>query len=334
MTRPKVGSEKKGGRKKASIAIPELADNFVEVIVHHTAGDPARDGVVWTYLTQQQIADELAAMGTVVSTETVRQLMDDFDLSKRKAQKSVTMGEYEHRNEQFEHIAKLKEEHLADGNPVISMDTKKKEPLGNFLREGKLYASGPLKTFDHDFRSQSEALVIPHGLYDFQRNMGHITLGLSHDTSEFACDSFRYWWTHHEQFVYPDATEILLLCDAGGSNSYRHHIFKEDLQRLVNRIQVPIRVAHYPPYCSKYNPIEHRLFPHVTRACQGIVFHTLEIVKRFIRRTTTSTGLRVTLHVLTKCYHRSRKASARFMQNCPIIFDSFLPDLNYLVVPQ
>jgi hypothetical protein len=310
-----------------------LADNFVEVIVHHTAGDPVRDGVVWTYLTQQQIADELAGLGTVVSTATVRQLMEEFELSKRKAQRSLTMGTYQHRNEQFEHIAKLKEEHLADGNPVISMDTKKKEPLGNFFREGRLYATGPVKTFDHDFRSRSDALVIPHGIYDFQRNVGHITLGLSHDTSEFACDSLRYWWNHHGQFAYHHVTEILLLCDAGGSNSYRHHIFKEDLQRLVNQIQVPIRVAHYPPYCSKYNPIEHRFFPHVARACQGIVFRTLDIVKRFIRRTTTSTGLRTTVHVLTKTYQRGRTASIRFLTNCPILFDRFLPELNYLVLP-
>jgi hypothetical protein len=182
-TRPKVASEKKGGRKKAGIAITGLVDNFVEVIVHHTAGDPARDGVVWTYLTQQQIADELAKLGTVVSTETVRQLLDEFEMSKRKAQKSVTMGEYEHRNEQFEHIAKLKEEHLASGDPVISMDSKKKERLGNFFREGRLYSTGPLKTFDHDFYSQSGQPVIPHGLYDFGRNVGHITLGTSHDTS-------------------------------------------------------------------------------------------------------------------------------------------------------
>ena len=313
--------------------MPELADNFVEVIVHHTAGDPACDGLVWTYLTQQQIADELAELGTPVSTETVRELLEEFELSKRKARKSVALGEYEHRNEQFEHIATLKEEHLADGNPVISMDTKKKEPVGNFYRAGKLYSTGPLKTFDHDFQNQANQLVIPHGLYDFARNVGHITLGTSHDTSEFACDSFRYWWTHHGRIAYPQATEILVLCDAGGSNSYRHHIFKEDLQRLVNKIELPIRVAHYPPYCSKYNPIDHRLFPHVARACQGVVFHTLELVQRFIRRTTTSTGLRVTLHVLPKCYQQGRTASARFLDNCPILFDDCLPELNYLVVP-
>ncbi len=301
--------------------------------MHHTAGDPQQDGVVWTYLTQQEIVDELAGYGTSVSTETVRTLLDEFEFSKRKAQRSVAMGEYPHRNEQFEHIAELKEKHLAESNPIICMDTKKKERLGNYFREGKLYTTGPIPTSDHDFRNRSDTLVVPHGLYDFQRNVGHITLGLSNDTSEFACDSFRYWWAHHGQAAYPVATEILLLCDAGGSNSYRHHIFKEDLQRLVNHIQVPIRVAHYPPYCSKYNPIDHRLFPHVARACQGIIFRTLDIVKRFIRRTTTSTGLRVTLHVLGKCYQKGRKASDRFLENCPIIFDTLLPELNYLVVP-
>ena len=301
--------------------------------MHHTAGDPNQDGLVWTYLTQQQIVDELAKYGTSVSTETVRALLDEFEFHKRKAHKSVAMGTYPHRNEQFEYIAKLKEEHLADGNPIICMDTKKKERLGNFFRDGSLYATDSIETFDHDFHSQSDALVVPHGLYDLQRNVGHITLGLSHDTSEFACDSFRYWWTHHEQAAYPNASEILLLCDAGGSNSYRHHIFKEDLQNLVNRIQVPIRVAHYPPYCSKYNPIDHRFFPHVARACQGIIFRTLDIVQRFIRRTTTSTGLRTTLHVLDKCYETGRAASARFLENCPIIFDAILPELNYLVVP-
>jgi hypothetical protein len=310
-----------------------LEDNFVQVIVHHTGGDPTRDDLVWTYLTQQDISDRLAELGTPVSTETVRHLLDDFGVRKRKAQKSESMGEYEHRNEQFEHIASLKEEFFASGNPVISMDTKKKEALGNFFREGRLYTTRAIHTYDHDFHSQSGGLVVPHGLYDLNRNVGHITLGLSHDTSEFACDSFFQWWRTHGRRAYPDASEILLLCDAGGSNNYRHYIFKEDVQRLVNRIDVPIRVAHYPPYCSKYNPIDHRLFPHVTRACQGIVFRTLDIVKRFIRRTTTRTGLRVTLNVLNKTYSIGRTASDNFIFAFPAIFDDTLPELNYKFVP-
>lgn len=313
--------------------MPELEDNFVEVVAPHIAGDPMDSEVIWTYLTQQEIADGLAEMGTAASTEVVRQLMDEFDFSRRKAQKSVAMGSYPFRNEQFENIAELKEEYFQAGNPVISMDTKKKEMLGNFFRLGHLYTNGILKTLDHDFASHSSGTVVPHGLYDLQRNVGHITLGLSHDTSEFACDSFFGWWRGYGQRAYPQASEILLLCDCGGSNNYHHHIFKEDLQRLVNRIDIPIRIAHYPPYCSKYNPIEHRLFPHITRACQGIVFHTLEIVKRFIRRTCTRTGLRVTLNVLHKEYKTKRKATKEFFDHYPIVFDEYLSELNYTAVP-
>lgn len=331
--KPAEGSEKKGGRKKASIAMPELEDNFVEVMEEQTAGDPVNSEVVWTSLTQQEIADSLGQLGTPVSTEVVRHLLADFDFSKRKAQKSLAMGAYPHRNEQFEYLSELKEEYLQAGEPVISMDTKKKEMLGNFFRSGHLYANGVLKTLDHDFASHSDGMVIPHGLYDLRRNVGHITLGCSHDTSEFACASFLGWWRRYGVRAYPNAAEILLLCDCGGSNNYRHHIFKEDLQRLVNRIGIPIRIAHYPPYCSKYNPIEHRLFPHVTRACQGIVFHGLDIVKRFIRKTCTRTGLRVTLNVLAKQYETKRKATAEFLEAYPILFDEHLTDLNYTAVP-
>lgn len=328
-----VGSEKKGGRKKASTVMPDLEDNFVEVIVDHTAGDPTDDEVVWTDLTQQKISDSLAERGTPVSTTVVRRLLGEFEFSKRQAQKKCSMGQHRDRNAQFEYISQLKQEFLKAGNPVISMDSKTKEPLGNFFRAGKLYTKGVLETFDHDFRNRADAIVIPHGLYDLARNVGHITLGLSHDTSEFACDSLGGWWRRYGRRVYPEADMLLLLCDCGGSNSYRHYIFKEDLHGLVNQIGIPIRVAHYPPHCSKHNPIEHRLFPHVTRACQGVIFHTLEIVKRFIARTSTSTGLRVTLNVLDKIYETKRKASKEFKQAMPILFDDFLPNWNYTAVP-
>lgn len=152
--------EKRGGRKKASVAMPELEDNFVEVIGECIAGDPMKSDVIWTSLTQQEIADSLGQRGTPVSTEVVRQLLGDFDFSKRKAQKSVAMGAYPYRNEQFEYISELKEEYLQAGEPVLSMDTKKKEMLGNFFRSGQLYTNGILKTWDHDFASHSEGLVI------------------------------------------------------------------------------------------------------------------------------------------------------------------------------
>lgn len=314
--------------------MPELEDNFVKVIADHTAGDPSHGEVIWTDLTQQELADGLAEQGTPVSTEVVRQLLDAFDFSRRQARRKRSMGHHPDRNDQFENIAELKREFMATGRPLISMDTKKKEPLGNFFRAGQLYAQGVIETYDHDFQSHAEGLVIPHGLYDIGRNVGHITLGLSHDTSEFACDSLGTWWRRYGRRAYPDADQILLLCDGGGSNSSRHHIFKYDLQRLANKLQIPLRVAHYPPYCSKHNPIEHRLFPHVTRACQGVIFHTLEIVKRFIRKTCTSTGLRVTLNVLDKIYKTGRTAPQDFIHNMPIVFDEFLPAWNYTAIPE
>ena len=145
----------------------------------------------------------------------------------------------------------------------------------------KAFLDSLLCTYDHDFNSFAEGVIIPHSLYDIQRNVGYIQLGTSHDTSEFACDSFRRWWYSYGCFHYPNATSILVLCDGGGSNNSRHYFFKQDLQALVDEIGVEIRIAHYPPYCSKYNPIEHRLFPHVTRACQGVSIEVAQILLFF-----------------------------------------------------
>lgn len=238
------------------------------------------------------------------------------------------------RNEQFENIARLKAEYHHSNNPVISIDTKKKEFLGNFYRDGKLYTTQTLHTYDHDWNSASDGVIIPHGIYDLKLNRGYLHLGLSRDTSEFACDSLRHWWYGYGQYDYPQADSILLLCDGGGSNSSRHYIFKEDLQSLVNEMGVAIRVAHYPSYCSKYNPIEHRLFPHVTRACQGVIFKRVEVVRELMSRTKTSQGLRVTVHIIHKVYQTGRQATQTFKDNLPIVFDDRLPKWNYTVIPQ
>jgi len=313
--------------------VPGLEDNFVEVVSDHTAGDPMREDVTWTYLTPTEIARKLDWLGTPVCADTVRSMFKDFGFSRRRAEKTKTMGQTPFRNEQFENIARLKDEYLDSPNPIISMDTKKKELLGEFSRPGRAYANGPNSTFDHDYPSYAQGKLIPHGLYDLMRNVGHLTLGTSHDTSEFACDSFWLWWQRHGRRAWPAARSILLLCDGGGSNNCRHNIFKEDLQRLVNRIGVPVRVAHYPPYCSKYNPIEHRLFCHITQAWSGVVFRSLEIVKTCLQRVWTSTGLKVTHAVLNRDYQLHRKASSAFLETYPIHFAATLPEWNYTVVP-
>jgi len=172
-----------------------------------------------------------------------------------------------------------------------------------------------------------------HSLYDCCLNIGYIQLGTSHDTSEFACDSFRHWWYTYGQKLYPNATSILVLCDGGGSNSSRYYIFKQDLEKLADEIGVEIRIAHYPPYCSKYNPIEHRLFPHVTRACQGMVFISVELVKELMEKTRTETGLKAFVHIIDKVYKTGRKVAKDFKETMRIVFDECLPRWNYRAVP-
>lgn len=191
-----------------------------------------------------------------------------------------------------------------------------------------------ISVFDHDWKSLATGVAIPHGLYDLKRNVGYLHIGTSHDTSEFACDAIRDWWYQHGQHDYPTATAMLLLCDGGGSNSSRQYLFKRDLQTLVNELGIEIRIAHYPPYSSKYNPIEHRLFPHLTRVCQGVIFEQVEIVRDLMQKAKTQTGLMVFATILDKVYTTGRQVTQDFKQNMPIVFDEDLPRWNYTAKPQ
>jgi len=290
--------------------------------------------VKWTNLSRRQIASRMTAMGTRVSRRIVTQLLIENGYRRRKAVKKVTMGSHPDRNAQFENIARIKTEYQAAGLPVLSIDTKKKELLGNFHRDGVIDTQETIATNDHDFGSQGNGKVIPHGLYDIARNEGFVNLNTSHDTSELACDSIAAWWEQHGCKNYPNARKLLLLCDGGGSNSAKHYLFKEDLQKLANRLGLEIRVAHYPPYCSKYNPIEHRLFPHVSHACRGVVFHTLETAQHYIGKTETKTGLKVIVGILNKVYKTGRKYVEGFRETMKIVFDDVLPKWNYTAKPE
>jgi hypothetical protein len=218
--------------------------------------------------------------------------------------------------------------------PILSMDVKKKELIGNFYRVGHLYTQEQIHVNDHDFKTLADGIAIPHGLYDMKNNIGYITVGTSHDTAEFACDCIRHYWKNHGKLLYPHASAMLLLCDCGGSNNARHYLFKEQIQLLANDLDVEIRIAHYPPYTSKYNPIEHRLFPHVTRACKGLVFKNADIVRTAMGNAKTKTGLKTVSTVLEKIYDTGKKVSAGFKQNMKIVFDNFLPKWNYRAIPQ
>lgn len=327
---------KGGGRKRYSVTWgPELDEKFLTVLRDHTAGDPMDETVRWTNLTPGEIITALRSEHEIrVSKVVVYQLLKKHHYRRRKAQKKIGLKqEIKNRNEQFENIARLKAEFRAVGNPIVSMDTKKKEYLGNFYREGRLYTLSELHTYDHDFHSYAAGVIIPHSLYDLQFNVGYLQLGTSHDTGEFACDSFRWWWKTYGRHLYPNATAILVLCDGGGSNSAQHYLFKQDLQALADELGIEIRIAHYPPYCSKYNPIEHRLFPHVTRACQGVIFTSIELVKELMEKTSTTTGLKAFVHIIDKVYETGRKVAADFKETMRIVFDEFLPHWNYRAIP-
>lgn len=323
-----------GGRKRYNVSIPDIDKNFLDIIKNNTAGDPMKEGVVWTSLSYRVIVEKLYENnGIKVSTKVVQKLIEAHKYGRRKAQKKTTMKKVKDRNEQFLNIARLKAESKKNGSPIISMDTKKKEDIGNFYREGYLYTQKEISTYDHDFKSFAEGIAIPHGIYDMIKNTGWINLGTSKDTSEFACDSLRRWWYKQGRYDYPNATYLMILCDGGGSNSSRHYLFKEDLQKLADEIEIEIRIAHYPPYTSKYNPIEHRMFPHVTRACQGVIFKNIEIVKEFMEKTKTNKGLKVTVQIIDKVYETGRKVKEGFKENMPIIFDEHLPQWNYRAIP-
>jgi hypothetical protein len=313
---------------------PRIVEDFQQVLHDHTAGSPVEPFVVWTDLKPGEIARQITQRGNPVSVHVVEQLLDEFDYCRRKAQKSLPLREHKDRDEQFRNIKTLTREYLEADLPVLSIDTKKRELVGNFYRPGVLLTRETVLTFDHDFPKFASGVVIPHGIYDVRLNRGYVHLGTSHDTSEFACDCLLDWWARFGRHLYVGARSLLLKCDGGGSNSASTYLFKEGLQRVADETRLEVRVAHYPPYCSKYNPIEHRLFCHLTRACQGVVFTSVGLVKALMQKARTRTGLSVVVDVLDKVYRTGRRVAAEVKEALHLVRDDTLPKLNYRILPR
>lgn len=218
---------------------------------------------------------------------------------------------------------------------IVSIDTKKKEMLGNFKSEGKALSNGPLKSLDRDFSTFSDGQIIPHGIYDVTRNVGYMTLGISHDTSRFVCDNIARVWEQHLKWQYPDAHTLVILCDGGGSNSSAHRIVKQDLMDLANKLGIRLLVVHYPPYCSKFNPIEHRLFSQITRSWSGAPLMSLQNAADRAARTTTKKGLKVHVHINSKTYDIKRPIDESYQKRLArqVVFAQELGKWNYLVKP-
>ena len=289
--------------------------------------------IKWVKLTRHEISVAMRTLGISISRNIVRKLLKKHGFVKRKIQRKKATGEFVERNKQFANIESVKTVFMDSKNPILSMDTKKKEKIGNLHRNGEVYCTRALESYDHDYIHLSEGTIVPHGIYDIKRNEALINIGINHETAESVCDSVKIWWKKCGKKHYPNATEILIFCDSGGANSYRHHVFKVALQKLSNQISLPIRICHYPPYASKWNPIEHRVFPHVTRAMEGVTLNSIEDAKEMIKNTKTQKGLKVLVNTTKKIYQIGKKVTTEAIDKINIKRHGTLDKLNYTISP-
>lgn len=305
---------------------------------YETAGDPV-SGCKWTRKTTAKIAKELRRNGIDVSAKTVARLLKKMNFSLRVNVKTLESGltnppAPELRNQQFLYIKRKRSEYSNKRMPVISVDTKSRELIGKFHRSGRKWDRQATEVFDHDFPSDADGVAIPYGIYDTCRNEGFVCVGTTRDTGEFAVDAIRTWWLKVGQNHYPDADEILILADAGGSNGYRLRLWKHQLQvAFCNRTNLNVTVCHYPPGCSKWNPVEHRLFSFISANWQAWPLHSHEHVLKSIRATKTAQGLCVRACLIEKVYERGIKISDAQMRQISLKRSTVLPDWNYSISP-
>ena len=323
-----------GGRMPVLKKHPEYLDLFDKITEEYKAGLPQDPDTVWlTVSTPQIIRLFKEEHGIRVSRHTVSQTKKQRGFRNRSFAKSVTLKDVKDRNAQFGKIKRVRSWCESMGVPIFSIDTKKKEMLGNFKRQGRVSCKGVPKSFDHDFQSFSDGVIVPHGIYDIGANTGYLTLGTSHDTAEFVRDNFIHVWQQHLQWKYPDAHTICILCDGGGSNASSHRIVKQCLMQLAAALDLNILVVHYPPYCSKYNPIEHCMFGPLTRSWLGAPLMSIEDARRRAEATVTKKGLSIIATVNQRTYETKRPISESYESDSRkrINFDDELPKLNYLV---
>lgn len=291
-------------------------------------------GLKWTRKTTAKIAAELRRTGNSVSPNTVARLLKTLDFRLRSNEKKIARCAPAERDAQFRKIAALRTRFAAAGLPIISIDTKKKEPVGCFKNTGREWALERRPVLDHDFRSDAKGIAIPYGIYLPIPNLGMVFVGTSHDTPEFAVDCVEAWWRLDGRARFHDAPRLLILADGGGSNGARCRAWKYFLQhRLCSVHGLTVTVAHYPSGASKWNPIEHRLFSEISKNWAGIPLESYETVLNYIRTTQTSTGLRVQSALIDRPYHTGIKIPDNQMASLSLRYPRTLPQWNYTIRP-
>jgi Rhodopirellula transposase DDE domain len=305
-----------------------------DLLQHDTAGDPI-SGIQWTRRTTYKIAEQLQQLGLDLCPNTVAKLLKNLGFSLRVNHKQLAGEQSPDRDQQFQYMAQLRTQFTSQGWPIISVDTKKRELIGNFKNPGKTWEQEPLRVRSHDFPSAAHGVAIPYGIYDLQAHRGSVFVGTSYDTPDFAVGSIEKWWRYEGAKRYPKVPELLILADSGGSNGVRQRAWKSSLQStFCDRHHLCVTVSHYPTGTSKWNPIEHRLFSEISRNWAGQPLVSYETMLNYIRTTKTTTGLTVEAYLVEQQYAKGIKISNQEMKQLKLDQHEILPRWNYTLRPR
>ncbi len=332
---PKRFRKAGGGRKKIEVKDPKLIEDLEKIMDENTSGDPM-SLLKWTNKSTYKIADELRKLQHKIDPDTVGRLLKENDYSLQANKKNIEGSSIPERDAQFRYINEQAKEFINQGYPVISVDAKKKENVGEFKNPGRTWTKkGQAKEVNvYDFPSLGVGRATPSGIYDLKRNEGMVNVGISYDTSEFAVESIRQWWLMFGRINYPNAKELMISADGGGSNGSRNKGWKFRLQELVNQIKIPITVCHYPPGTSKWNKIEHCMFSFITMNWKGKPLVSFETMIKLISGTKTKKGLTVASRLDEKEYTKGIKILDEEMDKLQIEYHSLHPKWNYSISPK
>jgi hypothetical protein len=324
-----------GGRKTVASQDKTLKPDLEKLIEPFTRGDP-ESPLKWTAKSVRNLSDELNEMGHQTSHRMVAELLHDMEYSLQANKKTIEGSSHEDRNEQFKYISEKVTDHLSRMQPVISVDTKKKELVGNFKNVGRelCFKGNPTLVNGHDFPDPELGKVAPYGIYDIGHNVGWVNVGIDHDTAQFAVQSIRTWWFSMGKELYHEAKQLLITADCGGSNGVRVKLWKIELQKLATEIGLKIQVCHFPPGTSKWNKIEHRLFSFISQNWRGKPLTSHQVIVDLIAATKTKTGLKVKCCLDKKEYPTGIKVSDCAMKAIKLVRDNFHGDWNYAILPE
>jgi hypothetical protein len=312
---------------------PDIEPALERMLSDEIAGDPMTDQK-WVRSSLRRLSTQLRQQGHAACTHTVARLLRKMGYSLQVNKRKQAGAQHPDRDEQFRYIASQRAQFLREGLPVISVDTKKKELIGNYRREGKSWRREPIEVDSH-FASYAQCVAVPFGIYDVSRNTGYVTVGISHNTAEFAVNCLASWWELHGRPTYPQGDRLLILADGGGGNGYNLRSWKKDLQdRLCDGFGLAVTVCHYPVGCSKWNPVEYRLFSNISVNWAGRPLRTLDTMLAFIRGTTTAAGLTVEARLDQGIYRKGRKVTDKQLNQLALFTHEVCPRWNYTLRPR